>query len=37
MSRYLIQRIETHPKISLHLHTEIAPEGQTHLKGAVEG
>jgi len=32
MSRYLIQRIETHPKISLHLHTEIvALEGQTHL------
>ena len=33
MSRYLIQRIETHPKISLHLHTEIVDlEGQTHLE-----
>ena len=33
MSRYLIQRIETHPKISLHLHTEIVGlEGQTHLE-----
>jgi len=33
MSRYLIQRIETHPKISLHLHTEIvALEGQAHLE-----
>ncbi len=33
MSRYLIQRIETHPKISLHLHTEIvAVEGQTHVE-----
>ncbi len=33
MSRYLIQRIETHPKISLHLHTEIlALEGAVHLE-----
>ena len=33
MSRYLVQRIETHPKISLHLHTEIVGlEGQTHLE-----
>jgi thioredoxin reductase (NADPH) len=32
MSRYLVQRIETHPKINLHLHTEIVGlEGQTHL------
>jgi len=33
MSRYLVQRIETHPKISLHLRTEIVGlEGQTHLE-----
>jgi len=33
MSRYLVQRIETHPKISLHLHTEIVGlEGQGHLE-----
>jgi len=33
MSRYLVQRIETHPKISLHLHTEIVGlECQGHLE-----
>ena len=33
MSRYLIQRIETHPKIELHYHTEIvALDGEWHLE-----
>ena len=33
MSRYLIERVETHPKISLHFHTEIvALEGDSHLE-----
>jgi thioredoxin reductase (NADPH) len=33
MSRYLIRRIEEHPRIALHTHTEIvALEGETHLE-----
>ena len=33
MSRYLIDRIENHPKISLHYNTEIvALEGESHLE-----
>lgn len=33
MSRYLIQRIETHPKINLHCKTEIVSlEGESHLE-----
>lgn len=33
MSRYLIQRIETHPKINLHTKTEIVSlEGESHLE-----
>jgi thioredoxin reductase (NADPH) len=33
MSRYLIRRIELHPAITLHTHTEVvALEGQTHLE-----
>lgn len=33
MSRYLIRRIEDHPRISLHYHTELtALEGQNHLE-----
>jgi thioredoxin reductase (NADPH) len=33
MSRYLIERIENHPKITLHYHTEIvALEGEIHLE-----
>jgi thioredoxin reductase (NADPH) len=33
MSRYLVRRIEEHPAISLHAHTEVvALEGDTHLQ-----
>ncbi len=33
MSRYLIDRIENHPKISLHYNTEVvALEGESHLE-----
>ena len=33
MSRYLIDRVETHPKVSLHYNTEIvALEGESHLE-----
>jgi thioredoxin reductase (NADPH) len=33
MSRYLIQRVETHPKIELHYHTEVVGlEGDWHLE-----
>jgi thioredoxin reductase (NADPH) len=33
MSRYLIRRIEDHPAITLHTHTEVvALEGETHLE-----
>jgi thioredoxin reductase (NADPH) len=34
MSRYLIRRIEEHPRISLHYHTQLtALEGHDHLQG----
>jgi thioredoxin reductase (NADPH) len=33
MSRYLIQRVETHPKIEMHYHTEvIGVEGEQHVE-----
>jgi thioredoxin reductase (NADPH) len=36
MSRYLVRRIEDHPRITLHAHTEIvALDGDSHLEGVV--